>query len=39
MTFRAKDLPKLLEYLMDADGVIGIRTNRNFIHDQANMTS
>ena len=37
MTFRAKDLPKLLEYLMDADAVIGTRTNRNFIHDQANM--
>ena len=37
MTFRAKDLPKLLEYLMDADAVIGTRTNRNFIHYKANM--
>lgn len=37
MTFRANDLSKLLEYLKDADAVIGTRTNRSFIHNQANM--
>lgn len=37
MTFRAKDLSKLLEYLKDADAVIGTRTSRSFIHDEANM--
>lgn len=37
LTFRANDLSKLLEYLKDADAVIGTRTNRSFIHDKANM--
>jgi UDP-N-acetylglucosamine diphosphorylase / glucose-1-phosphate thymidylyltransferase / UDP-N-acetylgalactosamine diphosphorylase / glucosamine-1-phosphate N-acetyltransferase / galactosamine-1-phosphate N-acetyltransferase len=37
MTFRSDDLSKLLEYLKDADAVVGTRTNRSFIHAQANM--
>jgi glycosyltransferase involved in cell wall biosynthesis len=36
-TFRAKDLGKLLEYLKDADMVIGTRTTRQLIEQGANM--
>ena len=36
-TFRAKDLGKLLEYLKDADMVIGTRTTRQMIEQGANM--
>jgi NDP-sugar pyrophosphorylase family protein len=36
-TFRAKDLGKLLEYLKDADLVIGTRTTRQLIEQGANM--
>jgi UDP-N-acetylglucosamine diphosphorylase / glucose-1-phosphate thymidylyltransferase / UDP-N-acetylgalactosamine diphosphorylase / glucosamine-1-phosphate N-acetyltransferase / galactosamine-1-phosphate N-acetyltransferase len=36
-TFRAKDLPKFLEYLKDADMVIGTRTTRQMIEQGANM--
>ena len=37
LTFRADDLPKIIEYLKDADAVIGTRTSRGFIHNDANM--
>lgn len=36
-TFRSKDLPKLLEYLKDADMAIGTRTTRQMIEQGANM--
>ena len=36
-TFRAKDIGKLLEYLKDADMVIGTRTTRQLIEQGANM--
>ncbi len=36
-TFRARDLGKLLEYLKDADMVIGTRTTRQMIQQGANM--
>ena len=36
-TFRAKDLGKLLEYLKDADMVVGTRTTRQLIEQGANM--
>jgi NDP-sugar pyrophosphorylase family protein len=36
-TFKAKDLGKLLEYLKDADLVIGTRTTRQLIEQGANM--
>jgi UDP-N-acetylglucosamine diphosphorylase / glucose-1-phosphate thymidylyltransferase / UDP-N-acetylgalactosamine diphosphorylase / glucosamine-1-phosphate N-acetyltransferase / galactosamine-1-phosphate N-acetyltransferase len=36
-TFRAHDLGKLLEYLKDADMVIGTRTTRQMIQQGANM--
>ena len=36
-TFRARDLGKLLEYLKDADMVIGTRTTRQLIEQGANM--
>jgi dTDP-glucose pyrophosphorylase len=36
-TFRAKDMGKLLEYLKDADMVIGTRTTRQLIEQGANM--
>jgi glycosyltransferase involved in cell wall biosynthesis len=36
-TFRAKDLGKLLEYLKDADMVVGTRTTRQMIEQGANM--
>lgn len=36
-TFRAQDLGKLLEYLKDADMVIGTRTTRQMIQQGANM--
>jgi glycosyltransferase involved in cell wall biosynthesis len=36
-SFRAKDLDKLLEYLKDADMVIGTRTTREMIAQGANM--
>lgn len=36
-TFRAKDLGKILEYLKDADMVIGTRTTRQLIEQGANM--
>jgi len=36
-TFRAKDMGKLLEYLKDADMVIGTRTTRQMIEQGANM--
>jgi hypothetical protein len=36
-TFRAKDLGKFLEYLKDADMVIGTRTTRQMIEQGANM--
>jgi dTDP-glucose pyrophosphorylase len=36
-TFRAKDLGKILEYLKDADMVIGTRTTRELIEQGANM--
>ena len=36
-TFRAKDLGKLLEFLKDADMVIGTRTTRQMIEQGANM--
>jgi NDP-sugar pyrophosphorylase family protein len=36
-TFRARDLGKLLEYLKDADMVIGTRTTRQMIEQGANM--
>lgn len=37
-TFRAADLPKILEYLKDSDVVIGTRTTREFVHQSANMS-
>jgi NDP-sugar pyrophosphorylase family protein len=37
-TFRAKDLGKLLEYLKDADMVIGTRTTRQMIEQGSNMS-
>src|SRR5262249_12287611 len=36
-TFRAKDLGKLLEFLKDADMVVGTRTTRELIEPGANM--
>src|SRR5258705_1474 len=36
-TFRAKDLGKLLEFLKDADMVIGTRTTRQLVEQGANM--
>jgi dTDP-glucose pyrophosphorylase len=36
-TFRARDLGKLLEYLKDADMVVGTRTTRQLIEQGANM--
>lgn len=36
-TFRARDLGKLLEYVKDADMVIGTRTTRQLIEQGANM--
>jgi dTDP-glucose pyrophosphorylase len=36
-SFRAADLPKLLEYLKDADLVLGTRTTRQLIAQGANM--
>jgi NDP-sugar pyrophosphorylase family protein len=36
-TFRAHDLPKLLEYLKDADMAVGTRTTRQLIAQGANM--
>lgn len=36
-TFRAKDLGKMLEFLKDADMVIGTRTTRQMIEQGANM--
>ena len=36
-TFRARDLSKLLEYLKDADMVVGTRTTRQMIEQGANM--
>jgi dTDP-glucose pyrophosphorylase len=36
-TFRAKDIGKLLEFLKDADMVIGTRTTRQMIEQGANM--
>lgn len=36
-TFRSKDLNKLLEYMKDADMVIGTRTTRQMIEQGANM--
>jgi dTDP-glucose pyrophosphorylase len=36
-TFRAKDMGKLLEYLKDADMVVGTRTTRQMIEQGANM--
>ncbi len=36
-TFRAKDLGKILEYMKDADMVIGTRTTRQMIEQGANM--
>jgi len=36
-TFRAKDLPKILAYMADADAVIGSRTHWQYIEYAANM--
>jgi len=36
-TFRAKDLPKILVYMLDADAVIGSRTHWQYIEYAANM--
>lgn len=36
-SFKAHDLPKILEYLTDADMVIGTRTTRQLIEQGANM--
>lgn len=36
-SFRAKDIPKMLEYLKDADMVVGTRTTRQMIEQGANM--
>jgi GTP:adenosylcobinamide-phosphate guanylyltransferase len=36
-SFRAKDIPKLLEYMKDADMVIGTRTTRQMVEQGANM--
>jgi len=36
-TFRAKDLPKILVYMFDADAVIGSRTHWQYIEYAANM--
>jgi NDP-sugar pyrophosphorylase family protein len=36
-SFRAKDIPKLLEYMKDADMVVGTRTTRQMIEQGANM--
>lgn len=38
-SFKAHDLPKILEYLKDADMVIGTRTTRQMIEQGANMDS
>lgn len=38
-TFRAKDIGKLLEYMKDADMVIGTRTTRQMIEQGSNMGS
>ena len=36
-SFRAKDIPKILEYLKDTDMVIGTRTTKQMIEQGANM--
>jgi len=36
-SFRARDLPKLLEYLKDCDMVVGTRTTRQLIEQGANL--
>jgi dTDP-glucose pyrophosphorylase len=36
-SFKAKDLPKILEYVKDADMVVGTRTQRPFIGEGAHM--
>ncbi len=36
-SFRAKDIPKILEYMKDADMVLGTRTTRQMIEQGANM--
>lgn len=36
-SFRSKDIPKMLEYLKDADMVVGTRTTRQMIEQGANM--
>lgn len=38
-SFKAKDIPKILEYMKDADMVIGTRTTRQMIEQGANMSS
>ena len=38
-SFHSKDIPKMLEYLKDADMVIGTRTTRQMIEQGANMDS
>jgi len=38
-SFTAHDLPKILEYMRDADMVIGTRTTRQMIEQGANMDS
>ena len=38
-TFRAKDVPKILEYMKDADLVIGTRTTKQLIEQGANMNA
>lgn len=38
-SFRAKDLPKLLEYLKDSDMVVGTRTTRQMIEQGSNLIS
>ena len=36
-SFRSKDIPKMLQYLKDADMVVGTRTTRQMIEQGANM--
>ncbi len=38
-SFRARDLPKLLEYLKDSDMVVGTRTTRQLIEQGSNLIS
>jgi len=38
-SFRARDLPKLLEYLKDCDMVVGTRTTRQMMEQGANLNS